>query len=91
MPPRASISSFLSLPVRKRVWARTQLCAVCVCVCVCVYTCVGARACVQDGIEESLQINHLSHFLLCSLLIEDMKKSSDPRMIVVRALNPAAA
>jgi NAD(P)-dependent dehydrogenase (short-subunit alcohol dehydrogenase family) len=36
-----------------------------------------------DGIEESLQINHLSHFLLCSLLIDDVKKSSDPRMIVV--------
>ena len=37
----------------------------------------------QDGLEESLQINHLSHFLLCSLLIDDIKKSSDPRMIVV--------
>jgi len=40
----------------------------------------------EDGIEESLQINHLSHFLLCSLLIEDMKKSSDPRMIVVGSI-----
>jgi hypothetical protein len=41
-----------------------------------------------DGIEESLQINHLSHFLLCSLLIDDMKKSSDPRMIVVSTCFP---
>jgi len=41
---------------------------------------------MQDGIEESLQINHLSHFLLCSLLIDDMKKSSDPRMIVVGSI-----
>ena len=39
-----------------------------------------------DGFEESLQINHLSHFLLCSLLIDDMKKSSDPRMIVVGSI-----
>jgi len=39
-----------------------------------------------DGIEESLQINHLSHFLLCSLLIDDIKKSSDPRMIVVGSI-----
>ena len=39
-----------------------------------------------DGIEESLQINHLGHFLLCSLLIDDMKKSSDPRMVVVGSI-----
>lgn len=39
-----------------------------------------------DGIEESLQINHLSHFLLVSLLIEDLKKAKDPRCIIVGSI-----
>lgn len=39
-----------------------------------------------DGIEESLQINHLSHFLLVSLLIDDMKKAKDPRCVIVGSI-----
>lgn len=39
-----------------------------------------------DGFEESLQVNHLSHFLLISLLIEDMKKSKDPRVTIVGSI-----
>lgn len=39
-----------------------------------------------DGIEESLQINHLSHFLLVSLLIDDLRKASDPRCIIVGSI-----
>ncbi|CAM9090836.1 unnamed protein product [Chrysoparadoxa australica] len=39
-----------------------------------------------DGFEQQLQINHLSHFLLCSLLINDMKGAKDPRMIIVGSI-----
>jgi protochlorophyllide reductase len=39
-----------------------------------------------DGIEESLQINHLSHFLLVSLLLDDLKKAKDPRCIIVGSI-----
>eukprot|EP00640_Fibrocapsa_japonica_P000130 CAMPEP_0113945080 /NCGR_PEP_ID=MMETSP1339-20121228/38470_1 /TAXON_ID=94617 /ORGANISM="Fibrocapsa japonica" /LENGTH=378 /DNA_ID=CAMNT_0000950483 /DNA_START=235 /DNA_END=1371 /DNA_ORIENTATION=+ /assembly_acc=CAM_ASM_000762 len=39
-----------------------------------------------DGFEEQLQINHLSHFLLCSLLINDMKRAKDPRMVIVGSI-----
>jgi len=40
----------------------------------------------SDNIEQQLQINHLSHFLLCSLFIEDMKKAKDARMIIVGSI-----
>lgn len=40
----------------------------------------------QDGIEQQLQINHLSHFLLCNLLLSDMAKAKDPRMIIVGSI-----
>lgn len=39
-----------------------------------------------DNIEQQLQINHLSHFLLCSLFIDDMKKAKDARMIIVGSI-----
>ena len=39
-----------------------------------------------DGIEGSLQINHLSHFLLVSLLIDDLKKAKDPRCVIVGSI-----
>ncbi|EKU22671.1 light-dependent NADPH:protochlorophyllide oxidoreductase [Nannochloropsis gaditana CCMP526] len=39
-----------------------------------------------DGIEESLQINHLSHFLLVSLLLDDLKKAKDPRCVIVGSI-----
>ncbi|KAK3271834.1 hypothetical protein CYMTET_19841 [Cymbomonas tetramitiformis] len=40
-----------------------------------------------DGYEESVQVNHLSHFLLCRLLMADLAKSkNDPRMIIVGSI-----
>lgn len=40
----------------------------------------------ENDIEEQLQINHLSHFLLCSLLLPDMQKAKDARMIIVGSI-----
>jgi len=37
----------------------------------------------EDGIEQQMQINFLSHFLLSSLLIDDMRKANKPRLITV--------
>jgi len=37
----------------------------------------------EDGIEQQLQINYLSHFLLISLMMGDMKGSPDPRVVMV--------
>lgn len=39
-----------------------------------------------DNFEEQLQINHLSHFLLCSLLIDEMKRVKNSRMIIVGSI-----
>lgn len=36
-----------------------------------------------EGHEQTMQINYLSHFLLISLLIEDMTRAPDPRIITV--------
>ena len=36
-----------------------------------------------EGFENSVGTNHLGHFLLCHLLVEDIAKSSDPRIIIV--------
>ena len=33
-----------------------------------------------------MQINHLSHFLLCSLLLPDMARAKNPRMIIVGSI-----
>ncbi len=40
----------------------------------------------DDGHEEQLQINHLSHFLLCSLFITEMAKVRGARMIIVGSI-----
>jgi protochlorophyllide reductase len=40
----------------------------------------------SDNIEQQLQTNHLSHFLLCSLFIDDMKKAKDARMIIIGSI-----
>ena len=37
----------------------------------------------EDGHEQTMQINYLSHFLLISLLMEDMARAPDPRIITV--------
>lgn len=36
-----------------------------------------------DGHEQQMQINYLSHFLLTSLLLEDISRAPDPRVIFV--------
>lgn len=39
-----------------------------------------------DGFEEQLQINHLSHFLLCSLLLPELKKVKGSRLVIVGSI-----
>ncbi len=36
-----------------------------------------------DGYELSVATNHLGHFLLCNLLLEDLKNSATPRLIIL--------
>lgn len=36
-----------------------------------------------DGCEQTMQINYLSHFLMISLLLEDIAQSKDPRVVMV--------
>lgn len=37
----------------------------------------------MDGHEQTMQVNYLSHFLMISELLEDMKEAKDPRVIMV--------
>ena len=37
----------------------------------------------EDNIEQQMQINYLSHFLLVSLMMGDMKGATDPRVVMV--------
>ena len=37
----------------------------------------------EDGHEQQAQINYLSHFLMISLLLEEVAKADDPRVILV--------
>lgn len=39
----------------------------------------------EDGYEISVATNHLGHFLLCNLMLEDLKKSqnSEPRLVIL--------
>jgi len=39
-----------------------------------------------DGIEESCQVNHLSHFMICNGLIDEVAKSKWKRMIIVGSI-----
>ncbi len=43
--------------------------------------CLPEQRITEDGLEESFQINHLSHFILTNLLLDILEKSDDPRII----------
>jgi len=45
--------------------------------------CLPKKRITNDGMEESFQINHLSYFMFSNLLIDSLKKSANPRIIVV--------
>jgi len=51
-----------------------------------VYYPLFLRRYTVDGYETSFQVNHLSHFLLLNLLLPTIKKSRDPRVIVVGSI-----
>lgn len=43
-----------------------------------------------EGFEESVGVNHLAHFLLATMLMEDLKKSEHKRMIIVGSITGTA-
>jgi NAD(P)-dependent dehydrogenase (short-subunit alcohol dehydrogenase family) len=45
--------------------------------------CLPERKITEDGFEEMFQVNHLSHFLLTNLLLEELKRSPSARIINV--------
>ena len=47
--------------------------------------CVQEASFTADGFEQSVGVNHLSHFLLVNLLLEDLAKSptGKPRCVIV--------
>ena len=45
--------------------------------------CLPKRRLTVDGLEETFQVNHLSHFLLTNLLLDELKKATDARIINV--------
>eukprot|EP00873_Tetraselmis_striata_P020901 jgi/Tetstr1/441165/TSEL_029423.t1 len=40
----------------------------------------------EYGFEESMAVNHLSHFLLINLMIRDLQKSKEPRCVIVGSI-----
>ena len=45
-----------------------------------------AREISRDGIEMTLAVNHLAHFLLTALLLPLLKKSAEPRVVTVSSV-----
>ena len=45
--------------------------------------CLPERRITEDGLEESFQINHLSHFILSIMMLDELNKSDDPRIIII--------
>lgn len=45
-----------------------------------------ARRLTTDGLEMTLAVNHISHFLLTNLLLPLLKKSPDPRVVSVSSV-----
>ena len=41
------------------------------------------RTLTEDGVETTFAVNHLAYFLLSNLLLDDLKASSSPRIIIV--------
>jgi light-dependent protochlorophyllide reductase len=37
----------------------------------------------EDGLEEAVGVNHFGHFLLTNLLLEDLKRAENPRVVVL--------
>ena len=40
----------------------------------------------DDGFEMSMGVNHLGHFLLVNLLLDDMKKAKNARVVIVGSI-----
>jgi NAD(P)-dependent dehydrogenase (short-subunit alcohol dehydrogenase family) len=49
----------------------------------------GARRTTVDGLEWTVQVNHLAGFLLCNVLLDRLRAAPDPRVITTASLAEA--